>query len=231
MISLQHIQKFYHQGKENQLQVLQQLNLQIEQGDLIAIVGQSGSGKTTLLNILGGLDADFEGTYLFGNQNVSQMTDKKQAQLRNQRIGFVLQDFGLIADRSVLENVCVPLYFSKTPYHKIHKIGRDVLNRLQIEDLQRRPVSQLSGGQKQRVAIARALVMSPDLLLADEPTGALDSTTTSDIMQVFEEINQSGTTIVIVTHNLDLATHCKKQYRLSDGVLKQQTNDYERDDT
>ncbi len=217
LLKIEKLNKIYNKGRENELQALFDVSLVIEAGEMIAVVGKSGSGKTTLLNVLGAIDNDYVGKYYLDNICVSNLTENQKSKIRNQKIGFVLQDFGLIESRTVYENVCIPLYFSKTKYSRMKITVQQVLEKLNIRDLEKRQVSQLSGGQKQRVAIARALVMKPDILLADEPTGALDSTTTDEMMEVLEGINQQGTTIIIVTHNHEVAERCDKTYTIYDG--------------
>lgn len=219
VLSLKNIGKIYNKGKSNACEALKNVNLEIKQGDLIAIIGESGSGKSTLLHILGCLDSPTSGEFFFGNDKVNFKNTLKLANYRSEKIGFVLQDFGLILGETALENVCVPLLFSKTPFSKMKKQARDSLNLLGIGKLANKRVNQLSGGQKQRVAIARALVNNADIILADEPTGALDSKTSSEIMDTLIELNGKGKTIIIVTHDQKIAALCKKVVTISDGCL------------
>jgi len=219
VLNLKNIGKIYNKGKPNECEALKNVNLQIERGDLMAIVGESGSGKSTLLHILGCLDSPTSGDLYFGGNKVSFKNTKELAAYRNKMIGFVLQDFGLILGETVLENVCVPLLFSKTPFIRIKSQARGALELLGIGKLSGKRVNQLSGGQKQRVAIARALVNNPDIILADEPTGALDSKTSAEIFSTLLKLNQNGKTIIIVTHDPKIATLCQKVVTISDGRL------------
>ena len=217
ILELMDIHKTYNSGKANEVKALNGISLNVYPGDMTAIVGPSGSGKSTFLHIVGCLDRPTEGIYRFNGQDVSRMKDSKLALMRNEKIGFVLQDFGLIQDRSVFENVSVPLLFSKIPYRSIKGKVEAILENLHIQDLQNRKAGQLSGGQRQRVAIARAMVMNPDILLCDEPTGALDSKTSSEMLTVLQQLNQQGKTLLMVTHNGDMAKGCKNQLTLVDG--------------
>lgn len=217
IIELQSVSKIYNKGKPNAVHALTGIDLKIRQGDSCAIIGASGSGKSTLLNIIGCLDKPTYGTSMVIGVNTSEATDRSLAQLRNAKIGFVLQDFGLIEDRSVYDNVCTPLYFSKVRHSSWPRLAREALEKVGLSSLIKRPVSQLSGGQKQRVAIARALICDPELILADEPTGALDTGNSHIIMDIFSELNRAGKTLLIVTHDPVVAACCQKIYELSDG--------------
>lgn len=219
VLNLKNIGKVYNNGKPNACEALKNVNLDIERGDLMAIIGESGSGKSTLLHILGCLDNPTSGEMYFGGSKVNFKSTKKLANYRNEKIGFVLQDFGLILGETALENVCVPLLFSKTPFSKMKNQARDSLNLLGIGKLANKRVNQLSGGQKQRVAIARALVNTPDIILADEPTGALDSKTSSEIVNTLLELNENGKTVIIVTHDPKIARLCRRVVTISDGCL------------
>lgn len=219
VLNLKNIGKIYNSGKPNACEALKNVNLDIEHGDLMAIIGESGSGKSTLLHILGCLDNPTSGEMYFGGSKVNFKSTKKLANYRNEKIGFVLQDFGLILGETALENVCVPLLFSKTPFSKMKKQASDSLNLLGISKLANKRVNQLSGGQKQRVAIARALVNNPDIILADEPTGALDSKTSSEIVNTLLELNEKGKTVIIVTHDAKIAQLCRRVVTISDGCL------------
>jgi putative ABC transport system ATP-binding protein len=218
VIELKDIQKTYRTGK-NAYQALRGVNLEIRQGELLAILGTSGSGKTTLLNIIGTLDTFDSGSYQWEGQELCRLTDAQRSAFCNQHIGIVLQDYALLAHRSVLFNVCLPMYFNKTPYGEMKKRAREELIRVGLKDQMEKRVSELSGGQKQRVAIARALVDQPQLLLADEPTGALDSKTTGEIMEVFQSLHEQGKTIVLVTHDREVANACERIVRMEDGRL------------
>lgn len=219
VLHLKNIGKIYNKGKPNACEALKNFNLEIEHGDLIAIIGESGSGKSTLLHILGCLDSPTSGELYLSGDKVNFKNTKKLANYRSEKMGFVLQDFGLILGETALENVCVPLLFSKTPFAKMKKQARDSLNLLGIGKLANKRVNQLSGGQKQRVAIARALVNNPDIILADEPTGALDSKTSSEIVNTLLELNEKGKTVIIVTHDPKIAQLCRRVVTISDGCL------------
>lgn len=219
VLNLKDIGKIYNNGKPNACEALKNVSLEIEHGDLMAIIGESGSGKSTLLHILGCLDDPTSGEMYFSGSKVNFKSTKKLANYRNEKIGFVLQDFGLILGETALENVCVPLLFSKTPFPKMRKQARDSLNLLGIGKLANKRVDRLSGGQKQRVAIARALVNDPDIILADEPTGALDSKTSSEIINTLLKLNEKGKTVVIVTHDPKIAAICRRVVTISDGCL------------
>lgn len=219
ILKLNNIGKIYNKGKQNACEALKGVDLTIERGDLIAIIGESGSGKSTLMHILGYLDEPTSGQLYYGDKKVNFKSSKKLADYRNKKIGFVLQDFGLILNETALENVCVPLLFSNTPLPKMKKQARESLNLMGIGKLAGKRVNQLSGGQKQRVAIARALVNDPDIILADEPTGALDSKTSAEIVDVLLELNSKGKTVIIVTHDPKIAKLCRRIVTISDGCL------------
>ncbi len=219
MLKLTNIVKKYNENQPNEVKALRGVDLTVEKGEMIAIMGPSGSGKSTLLNIIGCMDTLTSGSYEVDGQKVEELSQKKLAYLRNKKFGFVLQDFGLLTDRSVEENVMVPLLFSKESLKKSAKRIKPILESLGIADLAKRRANQLSGGQAQRVAIARALVNEPDIILADEPTGALDTHTSSEVGEIFKELNQQGKTVIIVTHNPEVAKACHKTYRIVDGQI------------
>lgn len=206
-IEIKNLKKIYNANKSIEVEALKSINLIIEKGDFCSIVGVSGSGKSTLLYILGCIDKQTEGTYLLEGKNVSMMSENELAQIRNKKIGFVLQDFGLIEEETVIENVRVPILFCKDKnlIRNFRNKAEKLLKDLGIENLKDKKVNLLSGGQRQRVAIARALINDPELILADEPTGSLDTNTAQNIMNIFKELNKSGKTIIIVTHNMELA--------------------------
>lgn len=218
-LTLKNIGKIYNKNKNNACEALKNVDLEIESGELIAIIGQSGSGKSTLLHILGCIDTPTSGALFAFGKELNFKNAKSLAKYRNKRIGFVLQDFGLILGETALENVRVPLLFSDIRFSKTKQMALNALNTLGIANLANKRASQLSGGQKQRVAIARALVNDPDIILADEPTGALDSKTAADIMNVFKRINSEGKTVVTVTHDLGIAQQCNRIIRISDGKI------------
>ena len=185
---------------------------------MVAIIGKSGAGKSTLMHIIGCID-DFEkGTYKLADRDVSKISENKRATIRNSEIGIVLQDFALIEEYSAIENVMIPLYFSKNKSKKKER-AKEALRKMGIEELADKRVNKLSGGQKQRVAIARAIVNNPKLLLADEPTGALDVNTSAEIMKEFTRLNEEGMTIVIITHDMDVAKGCQRVVEISDGEI------------
>ena len=216
-IELENLKKYYNPNTNLEVQALKNINLKIEKGDFCSILGVSGSGKSTLLYILGCIDKQTEGIYKLDGEEVSKLSEKNLADIRNKKIGFVLQDFGLIEDETVTENILVPTLFNSIKNVNIKL--EEILNKLEIGDLRNKKVSMLSGGQRQRVAIARALMTNPELILADEPTGSLDSITTIHIMNIFEQLNKEGKTIIIVTHNLELAKKTKKCFTIKDGLI------------
>ncbi len=222
MLKLTNIVKKYNENQPNEVHALRGVDLTVEKGEMIAIMGPSGSGKSTLLNIIGCMDTLTSGSYEVDGQKVEELSQKKLAYLRNKKFGFVLQDFGLLTDRSVEENVMVPLLFSKEPLRKSTKRIEPILESLGIADLAKRRANQLSGGQAQRVAIARALVNEPDVILADEPTGALDTNTSSEVVSIFKSLNEQGKTIIIVTHNPEVAKACHKTYIIKDGLISRE---------
>ena len=218
MIKLEDIYKTYNLGKSNAFTALKGVNLTIDDGEMVAIIGKSGAGKSTLMHIIGCID-DFEkGTYKLADRDVSKISENKRANIRNSEIGIVLQDFALIEEYSAIENVMIPLYFSKNKAKKKER-AKEALKKMGIEELADKRVNKLSGGQKQRVAIARAIVNNPKLLLADEPTGALDVNTSAEIMKEFIRLNEEGMTIVIITHDMDVAKGCQRVVEISDGEI------------
>lgn len=218
MLEIKKLNKFYKIG-DKPFHALRDINLSIAKGDMVSIMGRSGAGKSTLLNIIGCLDNYDSGSYMFDGENINIMNDTQKAKIRNTKIGFVLQNFSLINYKSVLFNTMLPLYFGKVPYKNMKNMAVELLDKLGIADQANKNVSQLSGGQRQRAAIARALITSPELILADEPTGALDSRTADNIMALLEDLNQSGLSVLIVTHDDRVAMRCPKRYWMEDGVL------------
>jgi putative ABC transport system ATP-binding protein len=199
--------------------VLKDVNLTIEEGDYVAIMGPSGSGKSTFMNILGCLDRPTQGEYKLNNQSVKSLNNNQLAALRNQTIGFVFQGFNLLARSSLVDNVALPLVYAKDQKELRTKIAKNILERMGLGQYFESRPNQISGGQQQRVAIARALVNQPRIILADEPTGNLDSKTSDEIMKIFDELNQIGNTIIIVTHENAIADHARRQIRFLDGKI------------
>ena len=222
MIELNNIDKTYNKGKSNEFQALKDVSLTIEDGEMVAIIGKSGAGKSTLMHIIGCID-DFEsGTYILNGEDISSIKEGKRAKIRNKDIGIVMQDFALVEDYTAIENVMIPLYFSKGKLLESKKsIARKALEKVGIGELASKRVNKLSGGQKQRVAIARAIVNNPSILLADEPTGALDVKTSAEIMGVFKELNEQGITVIIITHDMEVAEGCERVIEISDGRIKE----------
>lgn len=220
MIQIENLVKIYNKGKANEFLALKGIGLTIEEGEMVAIIGKSGAGKSTLLHILAAIDSYDKGTYLVNDVSVGDLKEKERAAFRNREIGIVMQDYALIDEYTVEENVQVPLIFGKVKGSKVRaeKIEK-ALKSVGLAELASKPVRQLSGGQKQRVAIARALVNNPSFLLADEPTGALDSKTSGEIMDVLEKLNKDGKTVIIVTHDMEVAARCGRIIEISDGEI------------
>ena len=219
MIEIKNLNKIYLKGKKNMVHALNNINLKIDDRETVAIIGESGAGKSTLLHIMSCID-NFDGEYYLDNIDINKLSESKKSKLRSSKIGIVLQDFALIDDFTVFENVMTPLYFNKKIKDKKRSVMR-ALKKTGIASLKSKKVSQLSGGQKQRVAISRALVTSPEYIFADEPTGSLDSKTSDEIIKMLFELNSNGITIVIVTHNLEIANQCHHIIEIKDGnVIK-----------
>lgn len=218
LITIQDVWKTYQVG-EQQVHALRGLSLDISQGEYTALMGPSGSGKSTLMNVLGCLDTPTSGKYLLGGEDVGGLADDDLADIRNRRIGFVFQTFNLLPRYTALENVALPLVYAGVD--KVARLERaqEVLEQVGLSDRMDHKPNELSGGQRQRVAIARALVNRPDIILADEPTGNLDSTTSAEIMALFGAIHAAGNTVIVVTHEDDIATHTKRIVRLVDGLV------------
>ena len=221
LIELHDIRKTYSLGGELEVPVLKGITLSIEKGEYVALMGASGSGKSTLMNILGCLDRPTSGDYFFDGVEAGRLSGDERAKLRNKYIGFVFQSFNLLPRTSALENVCMPLYYTAgdlTTKEALER-GKAMLERVGLADRMHHEPSQLSGGQQQRVAIARALVNRPPVLFADEPTGNLDSKTSVEVMELFEELNSEGITIILVTHGMEVAQCAKRTIHIKDGLI------------
>ena len=219
VIHLENIRKSYYLGKQ-ELKVLKGITLDIYNNEYVALMGPSGSGKSTLMNILGCLDSPTSGKYILNNQDVSKMEDDALAEVRNDEIGFVFQQFNLLPRLTAAENVALPLIYNGVAKKERTERALEMLNRVGLEDRSHHKPNELSGGQNQRVAIARALVNNPSIILADEPTGNLDTKTSEEIMNIFGKIQSEGNTVVLVTHEEDIALHAHRIIRLRDGVIE-----------
>ena len=221
MIKLSNIQKIYNKGKSNEFEALKGVSLTIKDGELVAVIGKSGAGKSTLLHIIACIDSYEDGKYVIDDILVKNLSEKKLAEIRNSRIGIVMQDFALVDDFSCIENVLLPLDFAAKKKSDRKELALAALKSVGMDGMAKKPVNKLSGGQKQRVAIARAIVNKPSVILADEPTGALDSKTAAEIMELFHELNKKGHTVIIVTHDLEIAKQCDRIIEISDGKIIQ----------
>jgi putative ABC transport system ATP-binding protein len=218
VLRLSSVNKYYHVG-EHSLHVLRDIDFEVSDGEFVAIMGASGSGKSTLLNILGILDDYDSGEYWLGDTLINKLTESKAASYRNRFLGFVFQSFNLLPFKTALENVALPLYYQGVSRRKRNQIAVQYLERVGLRDWAEHTPSEMSGGQKQRVAIARALIGKPRLILADEPTGALDSETSKQIMNLLSEIHRSGITVLVVTHDSEVAARTQRTIRLKDGKV------------
>ena len=219
MIEISKLNKYYKIGNDK-MHVLKDITLNIQNGEILAIMGKSGAGKSTLMNMIGLLDKYDSGNLKIDGIEVSTLRDGKLAKLRNEKIGFVMQDFSLLEQKTVLMNVMLPLYFNnKYNFSSMKKIAMEMLQRVGIAEQANKKANQLSGGQKQRVAIARAIVNDPSFILADEPTGALDTKTSAEIIELFKNLNEDGKTIIIITHDRGIAQACQRKIEISDGKI------------
>ncbi len=218
MIKISHISKIYKNDSVETV-ALNNISFEVKEGEFVAIMGPSGSGKSTLMHILGGLDLPTSGSYIFDEEDISQLNDDQLAEIRNRKIGFVFQTFNLLPRTSALKNVILPMIYAKVPKEKRIAKAKKLLEMVGLGDKINHAPNQLSGGQQQRVAIARALIMNPRLILADEPTGNLATTQAKEIMEIFKNLNNKGHTLIIVTHEPDIAKHTKRIIYLKDGKI------------
>lgn len=220
MIQMKHIIKRFYIGQPNELEILHGIDLSVQRGEFISIVGESGSGKSTLMNIIGILDRQTEGDYFLDGQDVNQMNDVVRSSVRNKKIGFVFQNFNLIARADALKNVTLPLLYSEEKNKNVKERGMEMLRLVGMEDRATHRPNELSGGQNQRIAIARAMINDPSIILADEPTGALDSKTGHLIMDIFHRLHEEqGKTVVLITHSRELASETQRIVTLNDGLI------------
>ncbi|NCB97121.1 MAG: ABC transporter ATP-binding protein [Bacteroidia bacterium] len=227
VIRIKGIKKIYKVGNQ-EVRALNGVDIQINKNEYVAIMGPSGSGKSTMMNILGCLDSPSEGEYILNGTDVSKMDDNELAVIRNKEIGFIFQSFNLLPRYTALDNVALPLIYSGESREKREDRARVALENVDLKDRMHHKPNELSGGQRQRVAVARALVNNPSIILADEPTGNLDTKTSIDIMKLFEEIHEQGNTVILVTHEEDIAKHAKRIIRLRDGIIESDhTNEHQ----
>lgn len=220
MIQMKNITKTYQMGTQ-QVHALRGVDLQVKKGEFVAIMGPSGSGKSTLMNVIGCLDAPTSGTYILDDVDVSQMNDNQQARVRNKRIGFVFQQFNLLPRTTALKQVALPLMYAGVSRSERMTRAKEALSRVGLAERMDHKPDELSGGQQQRVAIARALAPSPSIILADEPTGALDTATGEEILGIFKQLNEQGITIVVITHDPEVAAQAKRTIWIRDGVIQE----------
>ena len=218
VIKVNNLSKIYQVGDE-ELKVLDNISLNIEKGEFVSVVGPSGSGKSTLMNIIGCLDTADEGDYILDGENIKNIEGDDLSNIRNKKIGFIFQNFNLLSKLSAIENIELPLIYQGIDSKKRRETAIKCLEKVGLESRKNHRPNQLSGGQQQRVAIARAIATNPEILLADEPTGALDSKTSKDILKILEKLNEDGKTIIMITHDLDIANKAKRQIRIKDGKL------------
>ena len=219
LIELNQVFKIYSEGLESEVRALDGVSLSIENGEFVAVVGASGSGKSTLMNILGGLDIPTYGDYLLAGQDVSELTDRELSHIRNKEIGFIFQGFNLIPELSAIENVELPLVYRGLSNAKRRQLAQEALERVGLGNRGKHKPSEMSGGQQQRVAIARAIAAKPPIIMADEPTGALDSKTGREVLEFLQQLNREGSTILLITHDNSIAATARRIIRISDGRI------------
>ena len=222
LVHIEHIMKIYNPG-ENEVRALDDVSLDIDEGECVAIVGQSGSGKSTLMNMLGCLDVPTSGTYILSGEDVSNLSDNELSDIRNRKIGFIFQGFNLIANLTALENVELPLIYRGVPAAERVALAKEALTLVGLEQRMKHRPSEMSGGQQQRVAIARAIAAKPPVILADEPTGNLDSGSSREIMKILHELHESGRTVILITHDDNIAANAKRVVRIMDGKIESDT--------
>jgi putative ABC transport system ATP-binding protein len=225
MITVSHVSKIYQTG-DVETRALDDVSFEIEKGDFVAIMGPSGSGKSTLMHILGALDTPTSGTYILDGENVSKLTDDELADIRNRKIGFIFQAFNLLPRTSALKNVSLPMVYAGVPKSERFAKAEKFLKMVDLDNRLNNTPAQLSGGQQQRVAIARSLVMNPAILLADEPTGNIASSQADEIMAIFQKLNEEGHTIIMITHEPDIAEHAKRIIHVKDGKIVEDIRDH-----
>ena len=219
LIEIQDIFKIYNEGKESEVRALDGVSLQIDRGEFVAIVGQSGSGKSTMMNVLGCLDIPTYGTYLLDGTEVTELSDRQLARIRNREIGFIFQGYNLIQELDALENVTLPLIYQGISVFEREDRAMEALAKVGMDSRAHHRPSEMSGGQQQRVAIARAIATRPPIIMADEPTGALDSKTGRHVLQILQELNREGSTIILITHDDGIAAQARRRVRLTDGRI------------
>ena len=217
LIDIRDLYKIYNEGKESEVRALDGVSLQIDKGEFVAIVGQSGSGKSTMMNVLGCLDIPTYGTYLLDGTEVTELSDRQLARIRNREIGFIFQGYNLIQELDALENVTLPLIYQGVSVFEREDRAMEALAKVGMADRARHRPSEMSGGQQQRVAIARAIATRPPIIMADEPTGALDSKTGRHVLEILRQLNGEGSTIILITHDDGIAAQARRRVRLSDG--------------
>lgn len=219
MIQLTNVHKVYNLKKANEFEALKGVSLTIDDGEMVAVIGKSGAGKSTLLHILACIDSYESGEYKMDDVLIQKLSERQYARIRNEKIGMIMQDFALVDDFTAIENVMLPLDFATKKKPDRKSLAINALKSVGMDSMARKPVNKLSGGQKQRVAIARAIVNEPSVILADEPTGALDTRTADEIMEVFKRLHQQGKTIIIVTHDMGVAQQCERMIEIRDGRI------------